>query len=261
MLPQTPEGIPMTEKTSYRPGEPTWIDLGTPDLDGAITFYGQLFGWEVHRGSEEFGGYSMFQRDGRHVAGVGPLMNPAQPPAWSTYISVEDADKTAALVHDHGGQVMLAPMQVADFGRMAVFTDPAGAVISAWQPLEHHGAQLRDDEGTFTWNELTTRDQDAVLPFYEAVFGWQAHHSEDYTEFRLAGEPVGGCLSMTDSVAGDQPSFWLPYFAAADPAAQAIAAADLGGVVLLPFLDFGAGTCAIAADPDGAAFGLLALNS
>ena len=251
----------MTEKTSYRPGEPTWVDLATPDLEGAVAFYRRLFGWEVQRGGEEFGGYSMFQRGGRNLAGAGPLMDPAQPPAWSTYISVEDADKTAALVHDHGGVVTLAPMQVADFGRMMVFTDPGGAVLSAWQPLQHHGAQLRDVEGTFAWNELTTADQDRVLPFYEAVFGWRAHRSEDYTEFRLAGEPVGGCLSLPEGAPGDQPSFWLPYFAAADPAARAAAAADLGGVVVLPFLDFGAGTCAIATDPDGAAFGLLAFNS
>ena len=250
----------MTAKTSYRPGEPTWIDLATPDLEASLTFYQGLFGWEVARGGEELGGYSMFQRDGRDVAGIGPLMGADHEPAWSTYISVEDADKTAALVQDNGGQITMAPMDIMAFGRMASFRDPSGAVISVWQPNQHTGAQIREDEGTFTWNELTTRDLQAVLPFYEALFGWQAHQTEDYTEFRLAGDAVGGCMQMPDTVPAEQPSFWLPYFTAGDPAGQADRAVRLGGTALLPFLDFGSGSCAIVEDPHGATFGLLTLK-
>lgn len=29
----------------YVHGAPNWLDLGTPDLDGALGFYGALFGW------------------------------------------------------------------------------------------------------------------------------------------------------------------------------------------------------------------------
>ena len=54
----------MTEKTSYQPGEPTWLDLGTPDMDASVTFYTGLFGWSVERGGPEFGGYSTFFSDG-----------------------------------------------------------------------------------------------------------------------------------------------------------------------------------------------------
>ena len=36
----------MTTRTTPRPpGTPTWIDLATPDLDGAKNFYQQLCGW------------------------------------------------------------------------------------------------------------------------------------------------------------------------------------------------------------------------
>ena len=31
-------------------GAPNWIDLGTPDLDGAGAFYGNLFGWRFRPG-------------------------------------------------------------------------------------------------------------------------------------------------------------------------------------------------------------------
>ena len=32
------------EIDSYEHGVPSWVDLGTPDLDGAVAFYGAL-GW------------------------------------------------------------------------------------------------------------------------------------------------------------------------------------------------------------------------
>ena len=30
----------MSERTSYAPGTPCWVDLGTPDLDASAEFYG-----------------------------------------------------------------------------------------------------------------------------------------------------------------------------------------------------------------------------
>mgnify|MGYP001067420565 CR=1 FL=1 len=40
----------MTERTSYAPGTPSWVDLGTPDIDAAVAFYGGLFGWRIEEG-------------------------------------------------------------------------------------------------------------------------------------------------------------------------------------------------------------------
>ena len=37
----------MAEFTSHTPGSFSWIELATPDLDGAKNFYGSLFGWET----------------------------------------------------------------------------------------------------------------------------------------------------------------------------------------------------------------------
>jgi predicted enzyme related to lactoylglutathione lyase len=48
----------MSERTSYAPGTPCWVDLGTPDLDAAEKFYGPLLGWEIPElpNSAEMGG-------------------------------------------------------------------------------------------------------------------------------------------------------------------------------------------------------------
>lgn len=250
----------MTVKTSYQPGEPTWVDLGTPDMDASIAFYGALFGWGIERGGAEFGGYSMFTRDGKNLCGIGPLMMEGQPPSWSTYLAVEDAAKTAELVTANGGQVFVPSMEIPGAGTMAVFADPTGAAISVWQSQGHIGSEITDDEGTFTWTELATRDQPAAHAFYKEVFGLDAHVAEGYTELQLAGKSVAGCMDMPEMVPAEVPSYWMPYFAASDPAAKAEQAASLGGTVLVPFMEFPGGTFSVVQDPQGATFGLLNLT-
>jgi len=247
----------MTDKSSYSPGEPTWIDLGSPDPDASVAFYSALFGWTATEGTPEFGGYRNFLRDGKTVAGLMPLMSPEQPPVWSSYISVADCDKTDALVQEAGGMVYAPPMDVGPLGRMAVYADPSGAAFGTWQPRQHTGAQLVSEEGTFAWTELSTRDQAAVHPFYAKVFGWHAKVEGGYTEFQLGGTSVAGCMDMPEMVPSEVPSYWMPYFAASDPAAQATKAAQLGGTVVVPLMDFPGGQFAVVQDPHGSTFGLL----
>ena len=84
----------MPERTSYEPGTPSWVDLGTSDPDASRAFYGELFGWTADEPGpvEETGGYAMFRKDGKLVAGVGPLQDDSQPVVWSTYVSTDDLD-------------------------------------------------------------------------------------------------------------------------------------------------------------------------
>jgi predicted enzyme related to lactoylglutathione lyase len=151
-------------------------------------------------------------------------------------------------------------MDVGPLGRMAIYSDPAGAFFGVWQAGEHTGAEVTDSEGTFTWVELSTRNQTAALPFYEALFGWTPQVSEGYTEFQLGGTSIAGCMDMPDMVPAEVPSYWMPYFAASDPDAQATKAGELGGTVLVPGQDFPGGRFAVVQDPNGATFGLLALK-
>lgn len=247
----------MTEKTTYSPGEPIWLDLGTPDLDASISFYGSLFGWTGVKGPEEFGGYTTMSRDGKSVAGMMPLMQAGQPPAWTCYICTDDADKTTELVTESGGTVIAAPMDVGTEGRMALYVDAAGAFFGVWQPRDHIGAQLVESEGAFAWAELSTRDQAKAKAFYEAVFGWGVRDSEGYTEFQHGGTPVAGCMDVPPGVPEQVPAYWMPYFAAADPAGKAEQVTSLGGTVLVPMMDFPGGRFAVVQDQFGATFGLL----
>ena len=56
--------------------------------------------------------------------------------------------------------------------------DPRGR-SSASSQQNHPGAQLVNEPGTWTWNNLLTRDLDGRKDFYGKVFGWTAIHHEE----------------------------------------------------------------------------------
>src|SRR5579863_2756100 len=124
----------MPEFDSYPAGTPSWVDLATPDMKKSQSFYSAIFGWEVKDLGPETGGYAMFTKNAKQVAGVGPVLAEGQSSAWTTYVCVEDSDSTLASVKRAGGNAILKPMDILDVGRMTVFADPAGAVIATWQP-------------------------------------------------------------------------------------------------------------------------------
>ena len=251
----------MPDITSYLPGQPTWADLGTPDIDGSRAFYGGLFGWSAPDSDPAvFGGYTNFELDGRKVCGLMPLMDPQQPVGWSVYVSTDDAAKTTALVTEAGGTVVAPPMEVGPLGTMAVYVDAAGAFFGVWQPAEHIGAEKAFEDGALSWVELSTRDQATALDFYAKVFGWTSAAPEGYTELQLGGTSVAGCMDTPDTVPAEVPSHWLPYFGASDPAAQAARAVELGGSVVVPAQDFPGGSFAVVRDPQGATFGLIRME-
>ncbi len=256
----------MPSRTSYAPGTPAWVDIGT-DVEAAKVFYGELFGWAAAEMGppEETGGYGFFLKDDKMVAGYGPQQNPG-PPAWSTYIWVTDADDTAAKVTAAGGAVVVAPMDVMAAGRMAVFTDPEGAFISVWQPGEHHGAELVNEPGSVCWNELSTRDVDGAKQFYGAVFGWDSVTHTDgpfpYTEAKVGASNVAGMMPMMPMIPAEVPAHWLTYFAVDDADAVVEQAKRLGGAMRMPMvLDLPVGRVAILIDPQGASFGVIALSN
>ena len=123
------------------------MDTNQQDPDAAADFYGGLFGWQFEDvmppGSD--GKYLMGRIRGRDVAGVG-FPFPGGPPmaAWNTYVCVDSADETAQRVREAGGQVLAEPFDVLEAGRMAVFADPEGAAIGAWQPRGAPGLGRRE---------------------------------------------------------------------------------------------------------------------
>jgi predicted enzyme related to lactoylglutathione lyase len=249
----------------YDDGVPCWVDLMTPDADRAGAFYSALFGWEVPPGAPEAGGYRVAMVGDAAVAGLMPQMDgDASPVVWSTYVKTGDADATVATAVERGAQVIVEPLDVLDAGRMGVFADPLGAVISVWQPNQMIGAQLVDEPGTWSWSELITTDVEQSKDFYGAVFGWGAEtHGEgpgSYTEWKVGGRSVGGMMPKPPMMPAEVPSHWGVYFSVADTYAAVERIKELGGSVIMPPFDVEPGRVAVVTDPGGAPFNVIALN-
>ena len=250
----------MSERTSYEPGTPSWVDLSTPDPAAAEQFYGALFGWEAEDAGppEETGGYAMFKLRGKNVGGFAPLMSEDQPAVWSTYVSTDDADVVVARAKDAGGQAIVEPMDVMDAGRMAFVAHPAAGAIGIWQPGRTTGAEVVNEPGAFTWSQLHTRDQDGAARFLEAVFGWTSGAFEGMPMFSLGERGVASMMDMPPGTPDQVPAFWMTIFATADTDATAAKAKELGGQVLSePFDIENVGRFAVLADPQGVAFGVI----
>jgi hypothetical protein len=191
-------------------------------------------------------------------------MNPDAPPTWMTYVNVDNVDDTIAKVAASGGTVFMPGMDVMDAGRMAIFADPAGAVIGLWQPKEHLGAQLVNEPGTYCWSELITTDLDGAKAFYGAVFGWDAVDQGPpggppaYTEWKLGDHSLGGMLAKSADMPAEMPPLWGVYFTVTDTDASVAKAQELGGTLVVPPMDIQPGRFAGVADPAGAMFNILA---
>jgi predicted enzyme related to lactoylglutathione lyase len=259
----------LPEITKHEPGTPSWADVSSPDIEAAVSFYEQLFGWEASEPGdpEETGGYRMFTRGGKAVAGAGPTRSEEQPPAWMTYVTVADAEAAAERAKAAGGAVVVEPMDVMTAGRMAVLADPAGAVFAVWQPREHIGAELVNEPGSMTWNELRTRDTEGAKRFYGELFGWDGmaySEMEAYTVWTLGGNAPengkGGMIDMDGTeMPAEVPPHWDVTFAVEDADQTAERAKELGGNVVFGPMDIAVGRMAGIQDPTGAMFSVIKL--
>jgi predicted enzyme related to lactoylglutathione lyase len=262
----------MSERESYEHGTPSWADHSSSDPEAAASFYSGIFGWETENvmPPDSGGQYFMARVRGRDVAALSSQMSPG-PVVWTTYITVDDADATAAKVPDAGGRVLAEPFDVFDSGRMAVLADSSGAAFSIWQAGQHIGAGLVNEPGAMCWNELLTRDPDGAKRFYGELFGWRTSampfEGGEYTGWHLPGEGdpepqsgIGGMMPMVgEQWPADLPPHWMVYFAVADTDGTCSRAEELGGTVAVPAFDSSVGRIAVLDDPLGAVFSVITL--
>ena len=249
----------MGERTSHAPGTFSWVDLGTTDAEGAKAFYGPLLGWEFEDlPVPDAPPYSMARIGGRNVAALYAKQDDAQPSAWLSYVTVADADATAARAAELGATVISQPFDVLDAGRMAVLADPTGGVFAVWQPRQSIGAQLVNDVGSLTMNQLNTTDTQAAEAFYRGLFGWTfeqvAGGGQAFWSIANGGRLNGGMMATPQG--WEIPSHWLAYFTTADIDASVAQIRELGGGVTVGPVPIPAGRFAVATDPQGAGFAL-----
>lgn len=118
--------------------------------------------------------------------------------------------------------------------------------------------------GKPNWFELATSQGDLASAdaFYAKVFGWQiADAGMDGFTYHLAshgGDMIAGMMELLPQMQGVPPN-WLIYFDVDDADAATAKVQSLGGKVFREPADIpGTGRFAVLADPQGAAFGILA---
>lgn len=245
----------MTVRTSpWPPGVPCWAELTSPDVDAAKAFYAAVCGWDYEEAGPEFGSYVIARTGGHVAAGIAPRQEGA-PVAWTPYIASDDVDAAARAIADSGGTVFLPPGDVGDVGRMCLATEPGGGTFGVWQHGTTIGAEVTNQPGGLTWEDLRSSDPDASRAFFGAVFGYRFEPipgaGGDYTTFALAGQeaPLGGIGGL----AGDAGPLWAIYFGVTDADAAAAAAQAGGGTVGEAPSDTPYGRMAGLRDPGGAA--------
>ncbi len=109
--------------------------------------------------------------NGKAVAAVVPPM-PGQEgqSAWCLYLASPDAAATAQKIRADGGEVLMEPMQVGDFGTMVIARDPSGVVFGVGSPAGTR-ASRPGVPGAYCWAEVFTREPEKSDTFFSAASG------------------------------------------------------------------------------------------
>jgi uncharacterized protein len=117
------------------------------------------------------------------------------------------------------------------------------------------------EQGTPSWVELVTPDQQAALEFYAGLFGWGADDNDmgemgHYYIATLDGSEIGGVSGQMPGMEG-HPAYWGVYLAVDDVDAATAKVEPAGGKVEAgPFDVNEAGRMSAIQDPTGARVGL-----
>ena len=247
-------------------GTPCWADAMFGDVEGAKSFYGDVLGWTFGEASSEYGNYTQAYADGKAVAAVVPPM-PGQEgqSQWCLYFASPDAAATAAKIREHGGEVLMDPMRVGEFGTMCLAREPAGAVFGVWQAGTHEGFETTAVPGAYGWAEVFTRDPERTDAFLRAVFPYTAQQivddAVDFRLFNLGDTTVLGRMRMGEEFPPEVPSYINLYFVVEDCDDAVSTATKLGATLRFGPMDSPYGRFAALSDPQGANFSVIDITT
>jgi predicted enzyme related to lactoylglutathione lyase len=107
------------------------LELCTPNLPRACSFYTQLFDWRaetVHIGSQRYLALDL----GSAVEGGVAEHDRAQP-VWLPYVEVADVEAATSRALSLGGAVVMEPRE-GPAGWRSVVTGPTAGEVALWQP-------------------------------------------------------------------------------------------------------------------------------
>src|SRR5205814_9209058 len=95
-------------------------------------------------------------------------------------IGTPNADETARVAASLGGRIQKAPWTIDDGGRIAILSDPQGAIFAIYaNPKATEAPPTHVAPGHASWHELATTDRNAAFAFYKQLFGWHIVNDMD----------------------------------------------------------------------------------
>ena len=245
-------------------GRFVWYDLITPDIDGAVKFYGKVVGW----GTQQWNGpqqYTMWENAGAPIGGVvKPDAGMGEMPQWLPYVEVDNVDTTAQLATGLGAVILAQPRDIPGSGRYAIMRDPQGANIGIFASTNPTTSEFKPKRGEFSWHELMTDDHMKALEFYNRLFGWTSMGEFDmgpigtYTEYGDGSEMYGGMFSKSSDM--NMPNSWCCYAMVDDARKAADTATHLGAQIINGPMEVPGGSwVAQGIDPQGVMFAVHSL--
>jgi predicted enzyme related to lactoylglutathione lyase len=111
-----------------------WFEITSSDPAPLVDFYRALFGWTVSDSPEP--GYHLVDTaagEGAVGGGIGATQAPDDPGGVTTYLKVDDLQAALDKAEALGGKTVVSPTDLpGEFGRFALFADPAGHTIGLW---------------------------------------------------------------------------------------------------------------------------------
>lgn len=113
----------MSQNAQPQAGEFCWNELMTSDTKKAQAFYTDLLGWTTQEHDMGDMTYTMFMSGDKCIGGM--LQTPKDmaaqiPPHWTSYICVENVEKTIKKAESLGANVRVPVKTVPDMGRFAI---------------------------------------------------------------------------------------------------------------------------------------------
>jgi predicted enzyme related to lactoylglutathione lyase len=251
----------------HQVGKFVWFDLFTDDMEAVIPFYQTLFGWTFESADGHTRKVQTVLADQVPIATavlISPENKKIKESRWLGYISVEDVDQAAKIIIENKGALRVLPRDLPDRGRVAVATDPEGALFGLLTSHNGDPGETGMVENQWIGSELWTNDVNNALGFYNKIAGYEQRWvgigtESEYLLMVKDSIPRAGVVKIHwENI---KPA-WLPYIAVLDVVATAAKVETLGGKLLVsPDTEMPNGLVAIIADPSGAVFAIQELTA
>jgi uncharacterized protein len=149
------------------------FEVGAADARPLVTFYAELFGWDMQTISE---GYTAVDtRAGQGLTGGVGRSNTGDP--WATfYVEVDDLQATLARAEALGGKTVVPVIELPGMA-FAMFDDPDGLLVGLMRAGATADAVTRPpsdgDGAAVDWFEVLGADAGRSQAFYRELFGWE----------------------------------------------------------------------------------------